>query len=235
MRHRGRHTGTSRLVMGLIVMGVGLMLTLDNFGILDSRRFWQLWPLILVALGLVKLGHWARTGGQPDGLGLLAVGLALLLLNFHVLQFRQLFPLFLLGAGGLILAKAVWGERSLRPGDETGAAPETGTDALIDAFVVMGGVKKASSSPAFKGGSAFAVMGGVEIDLRQASIDGAAVLDTFAMMGGIEIKVPESWTVEIRGNALLGAFEDGTRRPPDETKRLIVTGFAMMGGIEVKN
>src|SRR5262245_4750188 len=227
--HRGRRT-TPRLVMGLIVMGVGLMLTLDNFGVLDARRFWQLWPLVLVGLGLARLSHWMRAGGRPEGIGLVVVGLAALLLNFHVLEFRHLFPLFLLGVGGLMFAKAFLRERALEEGGEDG------THALIDAFVVMGGVKKASSSPDFKGGSAFAVMGGCEIDLRQASIEnGAAVLDTFAMMGGIEIRVPESWTVEIQGNALLGGFEDKSRRPPDERKRLIITGFAIMGGVEVKN
>jgi predicted membrane protein len=230
MRHRGRRT-TPRLVMGIIVMCVGLMLTLDNFGVLDSRRFWQLWPLILVGLGLARLAHWARAGGRPEGIGLVVFGLAFLLLNFHILSFRHLFPLFLLGVGALMFTKAFLGERAI-----VGEDAEGGTHALIDAFVVMGGVKKASSSPDFKGGSAFAVMGGTEIDLRQASIEtGPAVLDTFAMMGGIEIRVPESWTVEIQGNALLGGFEDKSRRPPDEKKRLIITGFAIMGGVEVKN
>jgi hypothetical protein len=230
MRQRGRRT-TPRLVMGVIVMGIGLMLTLDNFGVLDARRFWHLWPLILVGLGLARLGHWARAGGRPEGLGLVVFGLAFLLLNFHVLEFKHLFPLFLLGVGALMFVKAFLGERALEEGGEGG-----GTHSLVDAFVVMGGVKKASSSPDFKGGSAFALMGGTEIDLRQASIEtGPAVLDTFAMMGGIEIRVPESWTVEIQGNALLGGFEDKSRRPPDERKRLIITGFAIMGGVEVKN
>jgi hypothetical protein len=230
MRHRGPHTATVRLVMGLAVMGVGLMLTLDNLGVLDSRRFWRLWPLILVALGLSRLGKWARTGGHPEGLGLLGIGLAFLLVNFHVFQFRHLFPLFLLGAGAIILFKAVWGERAIREGDSLGS------DAVVDAFVVMGGSKKASSSPDFKGGNAFALMGGVEIDLRQAAIEtGPAVLDILAMMGGIEIRVPETWTVEIQANAILGGCEDKTRRPPDDKKRLVITGFAIMGGVEVKN
>jgi len=229
MRQPGRRT-TPRLVVGLIVMLMGLMLTLDNFGVLDSRRFWHLWPLILVGLGLTRLGHWARAGGRPDGIGLVVFGLVFLLLNFHILEFRHLFPLLLLGAGGIMFLKAFLGERAVQEG------ALDGTHALIDAFVVMGGVKKASSSSDFKGGNAFAVMGGCEIDLRQASIEtGPAVLDIFAMMGGIEIRVPESWTVEIQGNALLGGFEDKSRRPPDEKRRLIVTGFAIMGGVEVKN
>jgi hypothetical protein len=230
MRHRGPHSVTPRLVMGLIVMVIGLMLTLDNFGVLDSRRFWQLWPVILIGLGLSRLSHWARTGGRPDGVGLLGIGLALLLLNLHIIQFRQLVPLFLLGMGAFIFLQAFLGQRALQEGSDAGS------QALIDAFVVMGGAKRASSSPDFKGGNAFALMGGVEIDLRQASIEtGPAVLDISAMMGGIEIRVPESWTVEIRGNALLGAFEDKTRRPPDERRRLVITGFAIMGGVEVKN
>ncbi len=230
MRHPGPHTATPRLVMGLVVMAVGLMLTLDNLGVLDSRRFWRLWPLILVALGLTRLSRWARMGGKPEGLGLIGIGLAFLLVNFHVFQFRHLFPLFLLGAGAIILFKAVWGGRTIGEGNPPG------TDDLVDAFVVMGGSKKGSSSPDFKGGNAFALMGGVELDLRQASIDtGPAVLDIFAMMGGIEIRVPETWTVEIRANALLGGCEDKTRRPPDEKKRLVITGFAVMGGVEVKN
>ncbi len=230
--HRGRRQATApRIVMGVIVMVVGLMLTLDNFGILDSRRFWQLWPLILIALGLTKLSHWARAGGRPEGIGLLAIGLAFLLINFHVLHFRQLFPLFLLGMGALIVARAVWGDRALQEGSGAEAP-----NARIDAFVVMGGVKKASSAPDFQGGDAFAMMGGCEIDLRQASIqNGPAVLDIFAVMGGIEIRVPESWAVEILGNALLGGFEDKTRRPADESKKLIITGLAVMGGVEVKN
>jgi len=206
------------------------MLTLDNFGVLDARRFWRLWPVILIALGLARLANWARTGGRPEGIALLVVGLAFLLLNFQILHFRQIFPLLLLALG----AYTVW--RAIASGGASREGPDTDQNARIDAFVIMGGVRKASSSPDFQGGSAFALMGGCEIDLRQASIQsGPATLDTFALMGGIEIRVPEDWAVEIRGNALLGGFEDKTRRPVDERKKLIVTGFAFMGGVEVKN
>ena len=35
--------------------------------------------------------------------------------------------------------------------------------------------------------------------------------------------------------AVLGGFEDKTRRPLDDRKKLVVTGLAVMGGVEVKN
>ena len=58
-------------------------------------------------------------------------------------------------------------------------------------------------------------MGGCEIDLRQAAINGEAVIDVFAMWGGIEIRVPENWTVIGRVTPIMGGFEDTTRPPRD--------------------
>jgi hypothetical protein len=33
----------------------------------------------------------------------------------------------------------------------------------------------------------------------------------------------------------MGGFTEKTARPPDNSKRLIVTGYAIMGGVEVRN
>jgi predicted membrane protein len=79
-------------------------------------------------------------------------------------------------------------------------------------------------------------MGGVEVDLRQASIaQPEAVLDVFAMWGGVEVRVPGDWEVVNRGWAFLGGFEDTTHHSAGTSKRLVVTGLAIMGGVEIKN
>ena len=53
-----------------------------------------------------------------------------------------------------------------------------------------------------------AVMGGCEIDLRNAEIDGEeVVINAFALMGGIEIYVPEGISVDFSGLPLLGGTE----------------------------
>jgi hypothetical protein len=107
----------------------------------------------------------------------------------------------------------------------------------MDAFALLGGVHRISRTVDFRGGSASAALGGCDIDLREARmIEGAtAVLDTLAIMGGIEVRVPDDWSVETRGMAILGGFEDKTRRPLDDRKKLVITGLAVMGGVEVKN
>jgi predicted membrane protein len=100
----------------------------------------------------------------------------------------------------------------------------------------MGGINRGTNSQAFQGGTAMAVMGGCEIDLRHASLEGGrAVFDTFAMWGGVEITVPEDWAVESHVVPLLGGFEDKTRQPINAKQRLVVTGIAIMGGVGVKN
>jgi predicted membrane protein len=79
-------------------------------------------------------------------------------------------------------------------------------------------------------------MGGCEIDLRKAGIAAdPAVIDTFALWGGIEIYVPDDWEVVNRGFAVMGGFEDKTKRPVEPKGRLVVTGFALMGGVEISN
>jgi len=87
-----------------------------------------------------------------------------------------------------------------------------------------------------------AVFGGIEVDLRRASISPAraeVVIDANATFGGIEIKVPETWLVICRGFGLFGGYEDKTIPPkPQEgaaVPRLVITGYAVFGGVSVRN
>ena len=48
-------------------------------------------------------------------------------------------------------------------------------------------------------------------------------------------RIPADWSVEGHVMPLMGGFEDKTRRPLDDRKRLVITGLAVMGGVEVKN
>lgn len=120
------------------------------------------------------------------------------------------------------------------------AAPKPNSNATptrVDAFAIMGGVEKSVTTANLRGGSLNAIMGGCDIDLRQASFPTDKVtLDVFAMWGGVEIRVPEDWTVVSKVVAVMGAASDKTySRDPDGKKRLVIRGMALMGGIEVTN
>lgn len=229
----GAHT-IVRLAFGLAVMLIGALLTLDNFGLLEVRGLIRFWPVLLIGLGMTKLFYSLNTRAHPVGYLMIALGVVLLLVNLGLLQFRQAFALALLAVG----ANIVW--RAARSPDPPTCDKDLKVDAdpsrRLEVLALLGGIQRALGAQDFRGGNATAVMGGCEIDLSKASIEGGeAVLNTFAFWGGIDIKVPEDWTVETRGVALLGGFADSSRRPDDDNKKLILTGYALMGGVEVHN
>jgi predicted membrane protein len=227
--HRGP---TAQVVFGLMVVILGVLFTLDNLDLIHAGDYLRYWPAGLVAVGLLKIYHALRDGhGWFGGLAFTGVGLWMLLngvLYFRV-NLRELLPLILVAFGGYMIWRGFGGERRARPSNGHSS---------FSALAIMGGVARRSSAQDFKGADLTAVMGGCEIDLRQASITSGteAVIDIFAFWGGIDIKVPEDWTVVTRAMPLMGGVEDKTRAPQGApVKRLVIRGIVVMGGVVIKN
>jgi hypothetical protein len=120
------------------------------------------------------------------------------------------------------------------------AAGWNSNDSQFNFSVIFSHVERHITSRNFKSGSLSAILGGFEIDLSRADIEGdEAVIYADAFFGGGEIRIPETWHVVIEGNAIFGAFMDETRqRPPDGSapqKKLIIRGTAVFGGVSIEN
>jgi predicted membrane protein len=222
---------TPQSLFGLFVIAAGVVLTLDNLGMVEADRLYRYWPTGLIAIGLLKL--WQSQdgkGGAFAGFLFTVAGVWLLLEELALLRIHleDLWPLFLVFFGAYLVWRGVSG-RQRRPA----AADSTST---LSAVAILGSVSRGNNSRTFRGADLTAVMGGCEIDLRQAAINGEAVIDIFTMWGGIDIRVPEEWTVQSRVVALLGGVEDKTRPPQGAVRHLLtLRGFAIMGGVEIKN
>jgi class 3 adenylate cyclase len=84
--------------------------------------------------------------------------------------------------------------------------------------------------------SAVAVMGGCDLDLRRAEIDGPEVeITAVAFWGGIKVIVPEGFDVELRGFSFMGGRSLRLRDVPivRGSPRIVIRGFAVMGSIDV--
>lgn len=83
-----------------------------------------------------------------------------------------------------------------------------------------------------------AIMGGAEIDLREALIGpGVTEVVVIAIMGGAEIVVPPGVAVDLNGFALMGGFgQVGRMDPPSDPNAPLIriSGFALMGGVDVQ-
>jgi len=84
---------------------------------------------------------------------------------------------------------------------------------------------------------ALAVMGGIELDFREALFGTDLVeVHVVALMGGVEVLVPPGVHVDTGGFAFLGGFDEQLGMPEDlpaHAPTVRITGMAVMGGVEV--
>jgi hypothetical protein len=81
-----------------------------------------------------------------------------------------------------------------------------------------------------------AVMGGIELDLREAQFSEPEVtIHAYTLMGGIEITVPEDVDMDVSGVAFMGGFDHNASGPGvPGAPRVRIIGFALMGGVDVR-
>lgn len=234
-----------RVLIGAIVIIFGVLALVDNLHWFNARDYIQFWPMVLIAFGVLKLSQTRATSGYIIAGGLIAAGALMTLSNlgFIIFRMRDWWPLFIILAGLAVVFKGVRKDRfSDNNSDQLGDNANMGLsglssmgDSSIDAVAVMSGNNMKVVSQNFRGGEATAIMGSVEIDLRQASIQSEAVLQVFAVWGGISLKVPADWTIVSNGIPIMGGIEDKTIPPMTATKRLVIEGYVVMGGVEIKN
>jgi len=235
-RDRTHRSVPSQVVLGLMVIAMGVLFLLDNLGILEFRRGLAFWPLVFIVAGVVKMVDTGSRNGYVVGLVLVLVGAALMAnrLGFIYVSFNTVWPLLLIALGGMVLYRAATGRRA-RTVLTASLKDEPPIDGVVDITAVLSGVERRVTSQAFHGGEVTAIMGGCELDMRGASIEGEAVLNVFAVLGGITIKVPPDWTVVLHGTPILGGFDEKTAAPPNDAKRLVISGYVILGGLEVRN
>ena len=233
MANRGRFDG---MVPGAVILAIGTIFLLDHLGIVQAWHFFRFWPAILIFSGLLSLADPCK---RMWGAALCLFGTLLLLSNLGIARFSwgELWPLFLIVVGIMAMGKALQA-RKMADGLK---ADSTDPRSTLNENALFGGIQKRVNARDFRGGQLQSMFGGIEIDMRDAEIEGTeAVLHANAIFGGIEIRVPETWFVAARGQGIFGGYTDSTRYnppvDPDKPKKtLIVMGMAMFGGVEIRN
>jgi hypothetical protein len=101
---------------------------------------------------------------------------------------------------------------------------------------IMGGSHRRGRFRAVGSINAVAIMGGDEIDLREAEIEGGELtLNLVAIMGGSNIYVPDSVDLEVGGFSLMGGHEEIGRelRPRPGAPVIRIRIYTLMGGASV--
>ena len=113
-------------------------------------------------------------------------------------------------------------------------------DETSDEFAIavyVGGVQRVCKATSLRRGSVSVVLGGVELDLREATLDpSGADLELSATLGGVNVTVPSDWRVVVDDRARLGGVEALVTDPeelPDEAPLLRVVAYARLGGVSI--
>ena len=96
-------------LVGLTMMAIGVVLLLDQTGVVAGLGWRHIWPVVLIGLGLVRLAF-PREDGHRDGGWMVLIGALLLMDQLRVLRFRESWPLFIVGIG----ISMVWNELARR-------------------------------------------------------------------------------------------------------------------------
>ncbi|MER7989532.1 DUF1707 domain-containing protein [Streptomyces noursei] len=133
---------------------------------------------------------------------------------------------------------------SLRKEPATGGAVAAWSERITEGakgstsgIAVMGGFERKGRWTIGRRFTAVCLMGGGELDLREANFAAGEVeISVWALMGGVNVIVPPGVEVETRGLGIMGGFdsrEDGVPGDPG-APRVIVSGLALMGGVGVE-
>ncbi len=232
---RNSRQGTSRdgLVWGALVVAAGVALLLDHMGFISLGSLFRFWPMILIFFGV---GNLFTESTRAWGAILIVVGVVFQLNSLGIthVHFADLWPLAIIAVGLILMWSA------MRPPVVSKGSTDS-TD-MFNAVAIFSGCERRVKSQNFKGGRATSIFGGVELDLRDAKIEGdEATIEVNCIFGGAEIRVPDSWSVHSKSIPVLGGFSDKTHISSAEDssggkrKTLIVTGVVVFGGVEIDN
>ncbi|WP_052712786.1 MULTISPECIES: LiaF domain-containing protein [Methanosarcina] len=220
-------------MFGTIVLILGVLLLLRTTGIYDTIQLLEYIPSLFILLGFYAL--WKSKFSSLSGpIFLIVVFTTLQLFILDIISWEALtdwWPLLIIVMGIGILTERKGRLSVFRKSNET-----------IDLFAVFGGVSSASNSKGFRGGDITTIFGGVDLDLRDSSIEKPpAKINVVALFGGVDLKVPEKWQIETEAIPILGGIEDerprsSIRRESDSEKPdIIITGFIAFGGLSIKD
>ncbi len=220
-----------RAFFGVTIAAFGGVLLLRNLEIIkfDSwHLFWgTVWAVGLILAGLMTIFSSRRASLRVWGLLLMTIGVSIGLGAYGVINisvWKIFWPVMLIAIGLIVSVGSGGHKRSKKS-----VADDSGNEKIA---IFYGEESRVKGD--YTGGSATAIFGGVELDLRRANIKDGAVIDIFTFCGGVSISLPDDVIVKNEVRGILGGSEYKTVSKSSAKKTIILRGECILGGLEVK-
>ena len=222
-----------RAFFGVTIAALGGVLLLRNLEIIkfDSWNvFWgTVWAVGLILAGLMTIFSSRRASLRVWGLLLMTIGVSIGLGAYGVINisvWKIFWPVVLIAVGLMVVFSIGSGNRK--------KYEKSASDSSDNEKVAIFYGEESRVKGDYTGGSATAIFGGVDLDLRQAKIKDGAVIDIFTFCGGVNINMPDDVIVKNEVHGILGGSEDKTVSKSSAKKTIYLRGECVLGGLEVK-
>ena len=222
-----------RAFFGVTIAALGGVLLLKNLEIIkfDSWQvFWgTVWAAGLILAGLMTIFSSRRASLRVWGLLLMTIGVSIGLGTYGVINisvWKIFWPVVLIAVGLMVVFSIGSGNRK--------KYEKSASDSSDNEKVAIFYGEESRVKGDYTGGSATAIFGGVDLDLRQAKIKDGAVIDIFTFCGGVSISLPDDVIVKNEVRGILGGSEDKTVSKSSAKKTIYLRGECVLGGLEVK-
>lgn len=218
------------ILWGIVFVILGLIFGLKALGIADINIFfkgwWTLFIIIPSFIGIIKnnksLGNYVW----------LVIGIIFLLSAQGILNISKMgkliFPAILVIIGlGMIFKDTV-------SSNVNNKIKELNKDDKEEYYATFSGQKINFSGDDFKGVSLNAIFGGIDLDLRSASITQDQIINTTSVFGGIDILVPENVKVQVKSTSMFGGVDNKSKDSKENLPTIYVKSFCLFGGVEIK-
>ena len=220
-----------RAFFGVTIAAFGGVLLLRNLEIIKFDNwhvFWgTVWAVGLILAGLMTIFSSRRASLRVWGLLLMTIGVSIGLGAYGVINisvWKIFWPVMLIAIGLIVSVGSGGHKRSKKS-----VADDSGNEKIA---IFYGEESRVKGD--YTGGSATAIFGGVELDLRRANIKDGTVIDIFTFCGGVSISLPDDVIVKNEVRGVLGGSEDKTVSKSSAKKTIILRGECVLGGLEVK-
>ena len=96
----------AKFTMGLFLIGVGATFLFDRFYGWNSHEVLRLWPLWLIAFGVIRVAYPGRGRSRIAGFWPVLIGSIFLMDTLDVMHIHDSWPLFIVGGGILMMLRA---------------------------------------------------------------------------------------------------------------------------------
>jgi|GEM_PF-505957 len=252
---------TAKVLIGLIIVGVGINLILKAAGIEFSFFFngWWTLPIIVVAIvsmtsggvgpwnfGLLLLGFWLLANQQdwiPQwfnstyvvGAAIIGFGLLFIFNPRHQEDSQEREHVEQDGRSYRSEGRRESHENRGQDRYSTNSTSKRDDTVNPSYTAIFSGQEIRNSADNLDGSTLFALFGGLTVDFRDARIDHDIIVDASAVFGGIDIRFPSNVRVVTRATPLFGGVENKAKEPLDHSVPTVtVRCLAAFGGVDIK-